>query len=151
MIHMTKRIEVNSNICTGCRYCEAICSVTHEKRQVNPRLTRIKVVSNILGGKDDPKVCHQCAKPLCMSACPSRAIELDAPLGIPKIIESKCTGCRVCVTTCPFGEMFFDERRNIAIKCDLCDGDPQCVKFCRRFPSNSRAALSYSETKGLTP
>ena len=36
----------------------------------------------------------------------------------------------MCVAVCPFGAMSFDTPTKRVIKCDLCDGDPLCVKFC---------------------
>jgi Fe-S-cluster-containing hydrogenase component 2 len=44
--------------------------------------------------------------------------------------KEACTGCRACVEACPYGVMFFDEDENFALKCDLCGGDPECVKNC---------------------
>jgi Fe-S-cluster-containing hydrogenase component 2 len=41
-----------------------------------------------------------------------------------------CIGCRMCVAICPFGGMSFDPIAQKVIKCDFCDGDPQCVRFC---------------------
>jgi len=40
----------------------------------------------------------------------------------------------MCVTACPFGAMSFDSIGKKVIKCDLCDGDPQCVRFVRQVP-----------------
>jgi Fe-S-cluster-containing dehydrogenase component len=31
---------------------------------------------------------------------------------------------------CPFGAITFDEESGKMRKCDLCDGDPACVKHC---------------------
>jgi Fe-S-cluster-containing hydrogenase component 2 len=42
----------------------------------------------------------------------------------------RCIGCRTCVAVCPFGAARYDAVRNRPIKCELCDGDPQCVKMC---------------------
>lgn len=140
---MLKRLLVNAKICTGCRYCEIICSIRHE-RNVNPQKSRIRVSSDILTGSDTPKVCHQCGKPLCISACTVGAIQINNELHTPVILSEKCTGCKSCIEACPFGEIFFDNERNVAIKCDLCGGDPQCVKFCRALPHIERAALTYS-------
>jgi Fe-S-cluster-containing hydrogenase component 2 len=36
----------------------------------------------------------------------------------------------LCVSACPFGAMGFDQERQKVFKCNLCDGDPQCVQFC---------------------
>jgi carbon-monoxide dehydrogenase iron sulfur subunit len=138
---MSKRLVLNAKLCTGCRYCEIVCSLRHE-REVNPHRSRIKVTSDLLGGTDTPKVCHQCGKAPCISACTVGAIQMDTQLHIPLITPEKCTGCKACLPACPFGEIFFDEERNVAIKCDLCYGDPQCIRFCRALPHVGRAALT---------
>jgi Fe-S-cluster-containing dehydrogenase component len=31
---------------------------------------------------------------------------------------------------CPFSHPFFDTKEQVTVKCDYCDGDPQCVAFC---------------------
>jgi Fe-S-cluster-containing hydrogenase component 2 len=31
---------------------------------------------------------------------------------------------------CPFGGITWDAETRSMIKCDLCDGDPECVKHC---------------------
>jgi Fe-S-cluster-containing dehydrogenase component len=51
-------------------------------------------------------------------------------MGVVKIDYDKCIGCRMCVAACPFGAMNFDSVAKKVAKCDLCDGDPECVKFC---------------------
>jgi Fe-S-cluster-containing hydrogenase component 2 len=51
-------------------------------------------------------------------------------MGRVEIDYDVCIGCRMCVAICPFGGMGFDTLAKKVIKCDLCDGDPQCVRFC---------------------
>jgi carbon-monoxide dehydrogenase iron sulfur subunit len=139
-----KRVFVDRNLCTGCRYCEAVCSLVHSReKQVNPREGRIIVHQDIPNARFDPIVCKQCDKAACVEACPFDAIPIDPQLGIPTIDIEKCTGCAACVEACPFGAMFFDGHRGVAMKCDLCAGDPQCVKFCRALPHIGHAALSF--------
>ena len=110
---------------------------------VNPRKARIRVFSDVLNGSENIVVCRQCVKPPCMEACTIGAIEIDKKSGISKINASKCVGCMKCIEACPFGAMFFDSQKNIAIKCDLCDGDPECVKYCRAIPHIGHPAIAY--------
>ena len=39
-------------------------------------------------------------------------------------------GCKTCVTACPLGGVLFHALKGCAMKCDLCGGDPECVKSC---------------------
>jgi len=65
-----------------------------------------------------------------MMVCPVKAITRDEKLSRVMVNHNVCIGCRSCVAVCPFGAMNFSaiDRKNF--KCDLCDGDPQCVRFC---------------------
>jgi Fe-S-cluster-containing hydrogenase component 2 len=36
----------------------------------------------------------------------------------------------MCTLACPFGAVVFETARRRIIKCDLCDGKPECVTFC---------------------
>jgi len=44
--------------------------------------------------------------------------------------EDTCVGCKVCAMACPIGGVSIDPVSHVAYKCDLCDGDPECVKYC---------------------
>jgi len=90
---MSRRIIVDAQVCTGCRYCEIVCSLFHDK-SVNPKKARIKVVSDLIKGTDTPKICHQCASPPCMKACQQGAINFDGTLKIPVVLENKCARAR---------------------------------------------------------
>ena len=138
-----KRIFVDDEICTGCRYCEIICSLVHND-VVNPRKSRIRVMSDVFNGVDHPTVCRQCAKPPCADACPVKAIRIDSKLKIPTVNESNCIGCMACVEACPSNGIWFDFDRMVPIKCDLCSGDPKCVKFCREFPHVESSSIMYT-------
>jgi carbon-monoxide dehydrogenase iron sulfur subunit len=41
-----------------------------------------------------------------------------------------CAGCKMCLLACPSGSIHFDPDAQVSRKCDLCGGDPSCVKFC---------------------
>ena len=122
-------IQVNPEKCTACRICELSCSFRHH-REINPSRSRIRV--NIF--HEDfffyPNVCNQCEDAWCAGICPNYALIKDRKSGVVKLDESRCVGCRMCVQACPFGSMGFDSRNGISEKCNLCDGDPECIKSC---------------------
>jgi Fe-S-cluster-containing dehydrogenase component len=65
-----------------------------------------------------------------MAVCPVKAIGREETLGYVKVDYDLCIGCRACVTACPFGAMNFNGRDKKVFKCDLCEGEPYCVRFC---------------------
>ena len=77
-----------------------------------------------------PVVCQQCETPLCKEVCPVNAISEDLKTGAYIVNADTCLGCRLCVMACPVGGVHIDPETNVAIKCDLCDGDPLCAMFC---------------------
>jgi Fe-S-cluster-containing hydrogenase component 2 len=40
--------------------------------------------------------------------CPAGAVSIDRSIYRPTIDESKCTGCEICVSSCPRGAMPVD-------------------------------------------
>lgn len=116
-------------VCSGCRYCEVACSLEH-LHAVNPKKARVKVVEVHDEAVTYPLICRQCNKPACKAICKPNAFYTDDSTGVLKIDPEKCVGCGYCVEACPFGAIHWDEVNNLPLKCDLCDGDPKCVKYC---------------------
>lgn len=75
-----------------------------------------------------PIVCRQCKDPKCKESCPMDAIYISS--GIVNIDEEKCISCQQCAIACPFGAIFVHPDVTTPFKCNLCQGDPQCVKEC---------------------
>lgn len=123
-------IEVIPQKCSGCRLCELVCSSKHNPGWVNSKKARIRVQIEHRENKNEPRVCGQCPEQPCLESCPTEAIRLHPGLGIPFIDLHACNGCRLCQQACPYEVIYFDEESKVALKCDLCDGDPQCVKNC---------------------
>lgn len=126
---MASVLMVNYEKCHRCRMCEAACSTTKEGA-TSPSFSRIEVVESGVQGRGIPIVCAQCESAPCRAICPVRAISRDEPLERVTVDYDTCIGCRMCVAVCPFGCMRFDRSNRRVFKCDLCDGEPTCVKFC---------------------
>jgi carbon-monoxide dehydrogenase iron sulfur subunit len=123
-----KIITVNPERCTACRICELACSMKHVG-EFNPARARIHVI----GVEEEfclPVMCFQCEKPYCAEVCPANAIVKDEATGIVRVIKDRCTGCRICILACPFGNMLFSSETKTAENCNLCDGEPECVAVC---------------------
>jgi carbon-monoxide dehydrogenase iron sulfur subunit len=125
---MKKMLIVNADLCIGCRMCEAVCSLVHYGA-IGISHARLKVLRYDNAAFFNPVVCMQCEVPNCASVCPSGAISINPETGVVKVSKKKCTGCKMCLTACPFGAMGFVE--GVAIKCDHCGGHPSCVEFCQ--------------------
>jgi Fe-S-cluster-containing hydrogenase component 2 len=123
---MRKILQYHPNKCMGCHSCELACSFKHEKI-FNPQLARIFV--EIDGPFHFPLTCSQCENPWCASICPKNAITRNLETGAMEVDQKLCVGCRMCTMACPFGLiiMGLDQK---AVKCNLCSGDPECVKAC---------------------
>lgn len=121
-------LVLKPEVCTGCRLCESVCSFHHEK-VANPILSRIKVIKDELRGLDVPFVCLQCEDAPCISICPVGALSKNKDTGATILDDSLCIGCKACTIVCPFGAISINPTGKLFL-CDLCDGDPQCVKFC---------------------
>lgn len=123
-----KIITVNPDRCTGCRLCELACSMKNTG-EFNPARSRIRVI-----GFEElfsfPIACFQCEKSYCGEVCPASAIVSGEATGVVRIIKEKCTGCRICMLACPFGNIAFSSEEKTAVKCELCGGEPECVAFC---------------------
>lgn len=64
-----------------------------------------------------------------MKVCPAGAITRNSK-GVILIDPDQCVGCGLCVEYCPEHLVFMDTDTDKAVKCDMCDGDPQCVAAC---------------------
>lgn len=124
-----KALMIDHEKCTGCRLCELVCAVKHDGIS-NPMRSRIRVMKWEQEGLYIPMSCQQCQDAPCLNGCPVNAISKNDALNRVEVDYNVCIGCRTCVSVCPFGAMSFNTIDRKVIKCDLCDGDPQCVRFC---------------------
>ncbi len=114
--------------CSGCRKCEIACSLFHEKR-IWPEASRIRVFM-LVPGAEVPHFCAQCHDHPCVDACPPTALSVDVKTGAILVDRGKCTSCGLCIDACPGRVPHLHPTENYALICDLCGGEPQCVKVC---------------------
>ena len=124
-----KKLVFDPDLCTGCRACELACSFINEG-VFAPSKSRIRVVKFDRDGIDVPIGCEHCENAPCMIVCPVKAIYRDEETNAVILDPDVCIGCKRCMLVCPFGAIGFDEDKRVFFKCDLCRGDPECVKWC---------------------
>jgi carbon-monoxide dehydrogenase iron sulfur subunit len=113
--------------CLGCQICEFACSATKGKT-CDPSHSCIHIV-NLEPVGSMAIACVLCEKAPCVTAC-SREALFKAENGIIQVDEKKCNGCSWCIEACKFGAITLHPTKETVAICDLCDGDPECVKLC---------------------
>jgi Fe-S-cluster-containing dehydrogenase component len=151
-VKMALRFEAKA--CASCRLCEIACAQYHEgdanhntarnRLIIRPLLhfTGLSALSANAPGWpqslanatyaefSENHFCRHCPSPECLDACPENAISVEGSTGARVVDEEKCVGCGECVTACQFEMVRINEETGKAFKCDLCGGDPQCVRWC---------------------
>jgi len=122
-------IDIDYTRCTGCNACVLTCALAHAG-VVRLSASAIHILSSPDEGINVPLVCINCKEQPCIDVCPVSAIRPDEKLGVPIIDTESCVGCQACIPRCPYHAISFDPVVNKAVKCDLCGGEPLCVKVC---------------------
>ena len=136
-------IGIDYDKCCGCKLCELSCSMLRSGKGISsPALSRIRVLRREPQGLDIPMVCLHCEDPPCM-VCPADAMSQDQR-GVVMIHDDKCIGCKQCLVACPFGAISFNPEKGKVFKCDLCNGNPLCVRICNVAHSTDKV-LTYQK------
>jgi Fe-S-cluster-containing dehydrogenase component len=145
-----KAFVLDLSMCNGCYCCQIACKDEHvgndwtpyAKPQPETGQFWIKIQEMVRGTVPRVKIsylrqmCMHCEDAPCVKQCPVEAIYYR-PDGLVVIDTEKCTGCKLCVDTCPYDVIYFNEGLNLAQKCTGCahlldDGwkAPRCVDAC---------------------
>jgi len=126
---MSKKILLlQPEYCVSCRSCELACSLKHGNF-FSPVKSCITVLTSPLKFSV-PLTCLQCDDPACAKVCVTEALTRNTQTGVIEYDAKKCIGCRLCVIACPFGNISYNSDSSSIIKCDVCDGEPECALFC---------------------
>lgn len=110
----------------GCSLCEEACRSAGPGKSVSP-------IWHIDAGKGEGRAlacCVQCHEPECLAICPSGALSKSPADGVVRVDKERCVGCGMCTLACRYGGMAYSAAERKVSKCDMCDGDPACVKAC---------------------
>jgi benzoyl-CoA reductase subunit BamC len=108
-----KKIQIDSEKCTGCRTCEVICSLTHNKGLVKPRLARVRVYRDetegvftpiIPGPKTSIEYVH---KPQFLMG--NRTGDIDILWSLFSDSSRRCNLCGICTQWCVTGALRIKE------------------------------------------
>jgi len=115
---MSKILTISPEKCTNCGTCEAVCP-NSAVNVIHFEEVEISV----------PVMCMQCEDAACMAVCPVGAIIRDE-YGAVVTDQQKCIGCKMCISACSLGNISYSTVERRIEKCNLCGGEPKCVKYC---------------------
>jgi Fe-S-cluster-containing dehydrogenase component len=130
-------MAVDIDRCLGCEACLVACSV---ENGLPLGSHRVRMRETAVGTFPDVTVeyrveqCFHCEDAPCIGVCPTGAT-YKTDDGIVLVDSSRCTGCKACVTACPYG-MRYVHPSGFVDKCTFCDHrlgtglDPACVETC---------------------
>jgi len=144
-----KALLVERRRCTGCNSCVFACSLFHEG-VVRPAAARLRVLRH-QSIVDVPIICWHCPDAPCVQACPAtpKAITRDPETNVVKFVDEKfCIKCGNCIAACPPEFLRPHPDTGLPMFCDLCNGDPQCVKACDKQSKETGQTLRSDDQIG---
>lgn len=118
--------------CTGCELCVTSCVGAHDSGAFGTYLSRLRIDPVALG-QHKVMFCTLCKK--CIDVCPTGALRWHSISGAVELIRHMCTACDKCVDVCPTKVIVRSDKGTTELPwfpviCDLCGGNPVCVKSC---------------------
>ncbi|MGI2260465.1 4Fe-4S dicluster domain-containing protein [Shewanella sp. GXUN23E] len=142
----------DQNKCVGCGDCKGACNKANDLPEGVSKVL-LEQQSGRVEGQPCPHCgkmqcdcerkfvrvsCQQCKNAPCVAVCPTGAAHKDPVTGVVTMDDSKCAGCKYCITACPYNARFINANTDVADNCDFClenklsKGElPACVQACR--------------------
>jgi Fe-S-cluster-containing dehydrogenase component len=163
--------------CIGCYTCQIACKDEHcgndwmpyARPQPETGQFWLKLNEHIRGTMPQVKVhyvpvlCMHCDDAPCIAACPSEAISKRDD-GLVVIDPLKCTGKQLCIPSCPYGVIYFNQDLSLAQKCTGCAHlldrgwpitEPRCTDACPpeclKFGEEADLSAEIAQGERLTP
>ncbi len=112
------RLKVDAKKCSGCHLCEMVCSLLH-LGAINIEKSAIHIHKDDLETSlNTPILCRQCKKMKCLAG--------EEVMGV--LEKKKFLWKRTRAERCSFNALTVLDGE--AYHCDLCGGNPQCIKVC---------------------
>ena len=153
---MSKAILYDATLCIGCKACEQACA-ERNKLPYSDAVAAESVQSahkfTVVLSKDDKfmrRLCMHCEDPTCASVCPVGALRKTAA-GPVIYEESRCMGCRYCMTACPFGVPKYEWQKALPAvkKCDMCADRVLAGKMTACTEACPTGATKFGEREAL--
>ena len=120
--------------CTGCRACVVACR-NHRRLEGGLKWREVYPYPQEPGRHFLSVACNHCENPECVRVCARGAFQKMAD-GTVVQDSSRCSGCRLCTLTCPYGAPRYSPRQRKVSKCDFCQArreaglDLACTAAC---------------------
>jgi protein NrfC len=114
---------IRQDNCIDCERCMKACAETNHVAEYGYRTRILKQVEPESSGRKTefiPVLCNQCNNPACVRACPTKATYKDEKNGIVMVDQSKCIGCKTCMSACPYNGRYYNEEAKSIDKCNFC-------------------------------
>lgn len=115
-------MAIDTRTCVGCSACVIGCKTEND---VASGFARDWIVTRTSGSFPNLQMtiqserCNHCDDAPCVSVCPTGASHYG-PGSTVQVNPDKCTGCKACITACPYDARFIDRRTGVAEKCTFC-------------------------------
>ncbi len=130
-------MAVDTRRCVGCNACVIACKTENALPEGGFRDWIVQEVWGKFPGLSmqiRSERCNQCTVSPCVTSCPTGASHYGEA-GVVLVNESKCTGCKACMASCPYGARYVHPD-GFVDKCTFClhrtekGGTTACVEVC---------------------